>query len=185
MARERGMTAADVARRLKLYRSNLSAIDAGRRSLSLRALGRIADVLSCSPGELLERVDAVGRSVFRQSHLNVRLAERDATLVDGAERTWVHATLLAWQRHYRAPRSFDSHHGLWPWARSGFRPIPRPSASGSCSSGAWPSDPEPQRGTGAPKSTTGFPRRGSGHLRPTRDPERSRRRSSERPTQWQ
>ena len=116
------MTAADVARRLKHYRSNLSAIDAGRRSLSLRALGRIADVLACSPGELLERVDAAGRPVFRQSHLNVRLAERDAALVDGAGRTWVHTVLLAWQRHYRAPPSLDSHHGLRSWARSGFRP---------------------------------------------------------------
>ncbi len=41
--------------------------------------------------------------------------------------------------------------------RSGFRPIPRPSASGSCSSGAWPSDPEPQRGTGVGGGATGLP----------------------------
>lgn len=104
VARERGMTAAEVARRLKLYRSNLSALDAGRRSVSLRALGRIADVLACSPGELLERVDIADRPVFLHSHLNVRLAERDANLVDGTERTWVHTVLLAWQRHYRARR---------------------------------------------------------------------------------
>jgi transcriptional regulator with XRE-family HTH domain len=104
VARERGMTAAEVARRLKLYRSNLSAIDAGTRSLSLRALGRIAEVLACSPGELLEGVDAADRCVFGQSRLNARLAGRDAALVDGAERTWVHAALLAWQRHYRHRR---------------------------------------------------------------------------------
>ena len=104
VARERGMTAAEVARRLRLYRSNLSAIDAGRRSLSLRALGRLADVLACSPGELLERAGAADRAVFRQAQLNIRLAGRDATLVDGAERTWVHTVLLAWQRHYRADR---------------------------------------------------------------------------------
>ncbi len=41
--------------------------------------------------------------------------------------------------------------------RSGFRPIPRPSASGSCSSGACPSDPEPQRGTGVQEDATGLP----------------------------
>lgn len=104
VARERGMTAAEVARRLRLYRSNLSATDAGKRSVSLRALGRIADVLACSPGELLERVDAADRPVFRRSSLTVRLVGRDASLVDGAERTWVHAVLLAWQRHYRARR---------------------------------------------------------------------------------
>ncbi len=41
--------------------------------------------------------------------------------------------------------------------RSGFRPIPRPSASGSYSSGAWPSDPEPQRETGVEEGATSLP----------------------------
>ena len=104
VAHERGMTAAEVARRLRLYRSNLSAMDAGRRSVSLRALGRIADVLGCSPSELLERDSSAEHPMFRPSRLNARLAERDAALVDGAERTWVHTVLLAWQRHYRARR---------------------------------------------------------------------------------
>ena len=98
------MSAAEIARRLGLYRSNLSAADAGRRALSLRALGRIADVLACSPGELLERAGAVGRPVFRHARLNARLAARDAGLADGAERAWVHAVALAWQRHYRVHR---------------------------------------------------------------------------------
>lgn len=102
IARERGMTAADVARRLKLYRSNLSAADAGTRPVSLRALGRIAEVLACSPGELLERIEGADRPIFRRASLNARVAGRDADLVDGAERTWVHTTLLAWQRHYHA-----------------------------------------------------------------------------------
>ena len=103
-ARERGLTAAEVARRLGLHRSNLSAADAGRRTLSLNALGRIADVLACSPGELVERVDAAGRPIFRRARLNTRLAARDTGLADGAERTWVHAVALAWQRHYRVRR---------------------------------------------------------------------------------
>ena len=98
------MTAAEIARRLGLHRSNLSAADAGRRALSLRALGRIADVLACSPGELVERADAAGRSVFRRARLNARLAARDAGLADGAECSWVHAVALAWQRHYRERR---------------------------------------------------------------------------------
>ena len=103
-ARQRGMTAAEIARRLGLHRSNLSAADAGRRTLSLSALGRIADVLACSPGELVERAEAAGHPVFRHARLNTRLAARDAGLVDGAERAWVHAVALAWQRHYRARR---------------------------------------------------------------------------------
>ena len=46
-------------------------------------------------------------------------------------------------------RSLDSHHGLWPWARSGFHPIPRPAASGSLSR-----NPERSRGTGTPEGST-------------------------------
>lgn len=101
-ARERGTTVAEVARRLGLYRSNLSAMDAGRRAASLQALSRIAAVLGCSPGELLERTAESPPAVFRAPALNARLAARDAGLEDGTERAWVHATLLAWQRHYRA-----------------------------------------------------------------------------------
>ena len=104
VARERGMTAADVARRLRLYPSNLSAMDAGARSISLRALGRIAEILASAPGELLERAVAADRPVFRSRRLNARLADRDAALEDGSERTWVHTVLLAWQRHYGARR---------------------------------------------------------------------------------
>ena len=103
-ARERGMTAAEIARRLGLHRSNLSAADAGRRALSLNALGRIADVLACSPGELIKRAEASQHPIFRSVRLNTRLAARDAELADGAECSWVHAVALAWQRHYRGPR---------------------------------------------------------------------------------
>ena len=98
------MTAAEVARRLGLHRSNLSAADAGRRALSLRALSRIAEVLACSPGELVERADAVEHPVFRRARLNARLAARDTALADGTECSWVHAVALAWQRHYRGRR---------------------------------------------------------------------------------
>ena len=98
------MTAAEIARRLGLHRSNLSAADAGRRAISLRALGRIADILACSPGELMERAEAAGRPVFRHARLNTRLAARDAGLADGTERAWVHAVALVWQRHYRVRR---------------------------------------------------------------------------------
>ncbi len=101
-ARERGTTVAEIARRLGLHRSNLSAMDAGRRAASLRTLSRLAAVLGCSPGELLERAPEGPPTVFRTKALNAKVAAREAALVDGAERRWVHAVLLAWQRHYRA-----------------------------------------------------------------------------------
>ncbi len=54
---------------------------------------------------------------------------------------------------YQPGRSLDSHHGLWPRARSGFRPIPRPTASGLS-----PRNPERERGAGTEKDTTGSAR---------------------------
>ncbi len=104
VARERGTTAAEVARRLRLYRSTLSAADAGRRALSLRAPGRIAEFLGCSPGELVERAAPSDPRVFRNSQLNALVLRRDASLTDGTERAWAHTVLLAWQRHYRPRR---------------------------------------------------------------------------------
>jgi len=104
MARERGLTGAAVARRLGLYRSNLSAMDAGARSVSLRMLARVAEVLACSPGELLEMTWGTEAPVFRGAALNRALAAREAAAADAPERSWVHAALLAWHRHYRPSR---------------------------------------------------------------------------------
>ena len=53
VAHARGLTVRELARRLKLYPSNLSLTDAGRRRPSLRLLARLAEALDCSPGELL------------------------------------------------------------------------------------------------------------------------------------
>ncbi|MBI3318842.1 MAG: helix-turn-helix transcriptional regulator [Candidatus Omnitrophica bacterium] len=103
-ARERGTTAAEVARRLHLYRSNLSAMDAGRRLASLRTLARVAQLLDCGLGDLLEVGWGTEGPIFRRRELNLRLQERDLGIPDGSERGWVHAALLAWQRHYGAGR---------------------------------------------------------------------------------
>jgi len=99
MARQRGFTAREVARRLKLYPSNVSAMDAGRRTVSLRVLARVARCLECSVGDLLEETSEVERPVFRNRVLAQRLAAREASVPDGTERGWVHAAMLAWQRH--------------------------------------------------------------------------------------
>ena len=103
-AHERGFTATEVAKRLHLYRSNLSAMDSGRRAPSLRMLARVAQFLHCSIGDLVEMSPADPRPVFRRKDLEMRLMERDLGTPDGLERGWVHASLLAWQRHYRKAR---------------------------------------------------------------------------------
>lgn len=105
LARERGLKAAEVARRAGLYPSNLSAMDAGKRTISLQALARVAQILDCSLGDLLEVSWGSESPLFRNRQLNLRLKERDRGAPDGEERTWVHTALLAWQRHYRLARS--------------------------------------------------------------------------------
>ena len=49
---------------------------------------------------LLERKPE--RPVFPRARLNERLSLRDRAAGNGEEKSWVHATQLAWQRHYRA-----------------------------------------------------------------------------------
>jgi DNA-binding Xre family transcriptional regulator len=99
------MTAAEVARRLRLYRSNLSAMDAGTRSVSLKGLARVARLLDCSPGDLIEVRWATERPIFREARLNELLRKRELEALEGSERGWVHAALLAWQRHYGVGRA--------------------------------------------------------------------------------
>ena len=101
-ARARGVTAAELARQLGWYRSNLSGMDAGRRSVSLRALAQLSRLLGCSPGDLLEVSWIPQRQVFGRAELNARLKERESRNVDGLEKGWVHSVHLAWLRHYRA-----------------------------------------------------------------------------------
>ena len=99
-AKARGFTVAELARRLGWYRSNLSAMDAGRRTISLRALSRVAELLGCSAGELMESSRPDVR-VFRAARVNARMLEWDRRGVDGLDKSWVSTAQLAWIRHYR------------------------------------------------------------------------------------
>ncbi len=99
VARQRGFTAREVARGVKCYPSNLSAMDAGRRPVSLRTLARIARWLGCSVGDLVEDSWGSERPVYRRRALTNRLATREEAALDGTDRAWVHAAMLAWQRH--------------------------------------------------------------------------------------
>ncbi len=98
------MTAAEVARRLKLYRSNISAMDAGRRSVSLKTLARVGKLLGCSPADLIDATWVRERPLFRSRAVNLWVKERDLGTPDGSEKGWVHKATLAWQRHYRSIR---------------------------------------------------------------------------------
>ena len=103
-ARARGFTAAEVAKRLGWYRSNVSAADAGARTMSLQALAKVADLLGCSPADLIEVGAAVSTPLFRRRELAAWLAQRDGGTPDETDKRWVHTAQLAWQRHYRAAR---------------------------------------------------------------------------------
>lgn len=76
-------------------------MDAGTRSVSLKALARLAEVLACSPADLLEAKRGSEAPVFRHARVNAHLQERDLGTPDGIEKEWVHAAQLAWRRHYR------------------------------------------------------------------------------------
>ncbi len=93
------MTAAEIARQLGFYRSNFSAMDAGKRPVSVKTLARVGKVLGCSIGDLIEVHWEPEGPVFRNRLLQRRMEERDYGAPDGLERGWVHAVLLAWQRH--------------------------------------------------------------------------------------
>lgn len=104
VARERGLSASEVARRLGMFKSNLSALDAGKRSISLQALDRIAKLLRCSVSDLIETSPPRQNPLFSSPVLLDSLKQRDLGVPDGTERLWVHKVLLAWQRHYRQAR---------------------------------------------------------------------------------
>ena len=103
-SKARGWTVKELARRLHLYPSNLSAMDSGSRLVSLRLLSRIAECLDCSPGDLLEVTWGAEKDLFGQPDLALRLKMRDVGTPDGLERPWVHSALLSWQRHYQKVR---------------------------------------------------------------------------------
>lgn len=104
-ARERGFNAAEVSRRLGWYRSNVSAMDAGKRSVSLKALAEIAALLDLSPADLLETAPPAHAALFRKKQLMEKLQKKDFGMHDGTKREWVHAVMLAWQHHHQTGKS--------------------------------------------------------------------------------
>jgi len=129
---ERGMSQVGLARRTGLAQSALSAIEAGRRNITLNTLGQLAQALAVPPAALLQwpdrrqlpltrhQVDGVARAVVSgERHLGPvlnHLADEIATLVmgklraheaPGAKRTWGRR----WDAPYRAWRMRQH----YPW----------------------------------------------------------------------
>ncbi|MBI4398679.1 MAG: helix-turn-helix domain-containing protein [Candidatus Omnitrophica bacterium] len=97
---QRGIRTAQLTKRLGLYRSNISLMDAGKRPLSLKLLTRIARFLKCNPLDLL-MVHKTPRTPFARSRRFVKkLRDREDQLEEGTNCQWVNNILLAWQRHY-------------------------------------------------------------------------------------
>lgn len=97
-AHEQGLKLGEVAGKLRIPLSNLSAINSGSRTVSLRLIARIAKLLDCSVSDLLdEQSDAVA---FRDAGLDQRVAQIEEKNSFGADKAWVHRIMLARQSHY-------------------------------------------------------------------------------------
>ena len=101
-AYEQGMRLGDVARKLRMPFSNLSAIAAGRRNVSIRLLGRIAGLLNCSISELFEEEGR--KPVFRSERLDQALLEIEEANPFGIEKGWIHRLTLTQQKHFKGVR---------------------------------------------------------------------------------
>lgn len=101
VAYERGFTLKDIAEKLHIHLSNLSAIASGRRGVSLSVLESLSRILDCSIDELLN-VD--NPAVFKDKRLQRFLEEREKGAIDGQDKTWVDRLMLLRNAHYRASR---------------------------------------------------------------------------------
>lgn len=105
VAHERGFTAAQAARENGFYRSNLSSMDAGKRSVSLGLLWKLSETLGCGLDDLIETSRFAPKPLFRRGAVMKRLLERDLGAQDGSKKQWLHRVWLAWRRHYASARS--------------------------------------------------------------------------------
>ena len=96
------MRLSEIAKRLRMPLSNLSAINSGSRSVSIRLLSRIAELLNCSAPELFEESESSG--IFRQLGLDQEIARIEMSNPMGTDKAWVHRLMLANRDHYARVR---------------------------------------------------------------------------------
>lgn len=99
----RGMTLSDVSRGLEIYLSNLSAMDAGKRSVSLKKLSKIAQFLHCSVGDLIVNSGREG-GLFQKKALDKAVRRIEESYEDGTDKSWVPKVTLSFMRHYARSR---------------------------------------------------------------------------------
>jgi len=98
IAKERGMTLSEVAKKLGIPRSNMSAIASGSRGVSLEALYRISGILDCGIEELFS--PKPDQPVFKDKKTQVLLKMVEDQNYDGIDKTWVDNIMLAQKTHY-------------------------------------------------------------------------------------
>ncbi|MFH0984150.1 MAG: helix-turn-helix domain-containing protein [Candidatus Omnitrophota bacterium] len=101
-AKEQGMKLGDVAQKLRMPLSNLSAVASGRRSVSLRLLNKIASVLNCSVPELFEVEKA--KDAFKDTELNDRVSQIELENFTGCDKGWIHRLTFDQQKHFKMVR---------------------------------------------------------------------------------
>lgn len=102
IAKERGLTLGFIAKKLGIYRSNMSGIASGRRGMSLGLLEKISRILACGIDELIMPDERA--AVFKDKKLELRVAAIERRNYDGVDKTWVDRVMLAQIAHYRAMR---------------------------------------------------------------------------------
>lgn len=103
VAASRGITLSEVAQKLGLYLSNLSSMDAGRRSVSLKQLSRIAEFLHCGVGDLLVSSEK-NMAPFRDKRLNEQIERLEKANKDGVDKSWVPKVMVSLNAHYARSR---------------------------------------------------------------------------------
>ncbi|MFH1753825.1 MAG: helix-turn-helix transcriptional regulator [Candidatus Omnitrophota bacterium] len=102
IAKERGMTLSEIAGRLGIPRSNMSAIASGARGVSLKALYKIGKILDCGIEELFSQDQ--GSAVFKDAKAQRSLKIIEDRNYDGSDKTWVNRAMLAQKAHYGSAR---------------------------------------------------------------------------------
>ncbi len=100
----RGMTLTEVAKKVGFYLSNLSAMDSGKRTISLKRLAKIAAFLHCSVGDLILN-SKEEKKIFREVALNDLLEQIESSHEDGTDKSWVPKVMMAQKRHYAKARA--------------------------------------------------------------------------------
>jgi len=99
VARERAMTLLGIAKKLGIYRSNMSAIASGSRGVSLDVLKKICYILDCGLDEIV--FPAREPVVFKNKMIQAKLDSLERVNYDGIDKTWVNKVILASWGHFK------------------------------------------------------------------------------------